>query len=101
MNYKIGDIVRSKAGHDVGYVYIVIAADDMYCFVANGKTRFIDMPKKKKQKHLELIGQIEESLSRYILERSHEFSKESRTGDAKLRSLLKAEGYNNSKINKL
>ena len=42
MNYKIGDIVMSVAGHDKGFYYVVLDVDGEFVLVANGKTRLID-----------------------------------------------------------
>ena len=50
-----GDLVESKVGRDVGKVYVVIKTDCEYAYIANGKERKIQNPKKKKIKHLKLV----------------------------------------------
>ena len=52
MNFIRGTVVCSKAGHDKGSFFAVIAVDDDMAFVADGKTRKISDPKKKKLIHL-------------------------------------------------
>ncbi|MDD6380554.1 MAG: KOW domain-containing RNA-binding protein [Lachnospiraceae bacterium] len=49
---------RSLAGHDKGQVYVVIREDDGFCYLANGTTKTIDSPKKKKYRHLQLIKKM-------------------------------------------
>ena len=50
---KAGDVVRSAAGHDRGGLFVVLGAADADCvLLADGKTRTVEKPKKKKRKHL-------------------------------------------------
>ena len=48
---SIADVVISTAGRDAGELFYVLDADDTYLFLANGKDRTIEKPKKKKRKH--------------------------------------------------
>lgn len=90
MNYKIGDVVRSAAGHDKDSIYIVVAEDGEYVLVANGKTRSADAPKRKKKKHLLYVGRIDELSAEYLYKRSGAFSVQSGTSNSELRKLLKS-----------
>ena len=47
----IADVVISTAGRDAGSLFYVIAADDTWLWLVNGKDRTIEKPKKKKRKH--------------------------------------------------
>lgn len=47
------DVVKSVAGHDSGKLYCVISQKDGFAHIVNGKTRKLDNPKRKKEKHLE------------------------------------------------
>ncbi len=47
-----GDIVWSKAGHDKGGFFVVIKSDKRYCWIADGRSRKLESPKKKNQIHL-------------------------------------------------
>ena len=48
---QISDVVMSTAGRDQGEWFYVIDADPVYLFLANGKDRTIEKPKRKKRKH--------------------------------------------------
>ena len=50
MDIKVGSIVRSIAGHDKGSLLLVVAMEKGYAYVADGKRRKIEKPKKKKTK---------------------------------------------------
>ncbi|MCR4566910.1 MAG: RNA-binding protein [Pseudobutyrivibrio sp.] len=51
-------LAKSKAGHDRNQVYVIIKQEDDYYILANGKTKTIAKPKKKKKIHLQLIKKI-------------------------------------------
>lgn len=51
----IGMLASSKAGHDKGLVYVIIAEDDEYVYLADGKLRTMAKPKKKNKKHIQII----------------------------------------------
>ena len=48
---QIADVVASTAGRDMGKWFYVVNLDDTYLFLANGKDRRIENPKRKKRKH--------------------------------------------------
>lgn len=50
--FKAGDIVLSCAGRDAGRYFVVMRAEDNFCFFADGDLRKIDKMKKKKIKHI-------------------------------------------------
>jgi ribosomal protein L14E/L6E/L27E len=53
---KAGDVVRSVAGHDKGGLFVVLdAVDADFVLYADGKTRTVEKPKKKKRKHLRAV----------------------------------------------
>ncbi len=49
---KIGDIVVSLCGHDIGEWYVVCEVDKNFVYLADGKTKPLQKPKKKKIKHV-------------------------------------------------
>ena len=51
-------LATSKAGHDKKQVFVVTDEDDVYCYLANGTTKTMEKPKKKKKIHLQLIKNI-------------------------------------------
>ncbi len=58
MEVVVGSVVRSIAGHDKGDYFIVLALEDGYAYVADGKLRKAELPKKKKLKHIQKSGKI-------------------------------------------
>ena len=62
----IGRLVVSKVGRDSGKAYIIIDVSDNYLFVANGLTKTIEMPKKKKNKHVMLTDIIDVNIKNSI-----------------------------------
>ena len=51
----IGFLASSKAGHDKDKIYVIIKEDKEYVWLADGKIKTIDNPKKKRKKHIQLI----------------------------------------------
>ncbi len=47
-----GDVVVSLAGRDKGGVFAVVSADEHYVYIANGRARKLEAPKRKQRKHL-------------------------------------------------
>lgn len=59
INLKVGQIVRSKKGRDVGRVFVITEIiDDDYLHLVDGKLRKLDRPKKKKVKHVSIYNDI-------------------------------------------
>jgi len=55
----LGSVVLSRSGRDSGsYFTIVKIIDKEYVMIADGETRKIEKPKKKKIKHLKPNGEV-------------------------------------------
>ena len=54
-NMNISDVVVSTAGHDQDEIFYVIFTDDQFLYLANGKDRTLDKPKRKKRKHVQKV----------------------------------------------
>ena len=52
---NISDVVVSTAGRDQGEWFYVIAEDQIFLTLANGKDRPLDRPKRKKRKHVQKV----------------------------------------------
>ena len=52
---NISDVVVSTQGRDAGQWFYVIAEDPAYLYLANGKDRSLDKPKRKKRKHVQKV----------------------------------------------
>ncbi len=47
-----GMVVKSAAGHDSGRFYLVVEAGAGYAYIADGKVRRLEKPKRKNERHL-------------------------------------------------
>ena len=52
MNIQKGLVVKSTAGRDQGGYYVAVEAEDRFVFIANGKERKLEKPKRKNVKHI-------------------------------------------------
>lgn len=64
---QISDVVMSTAGRDQDEWFYVIDADPVYLFLANGKDRTIEKPKRKKRKHTKKVLRSETRVAGKIL----------------------------------
>lgn len=67
MDLSVGQVVISKAGHDKGDAFIVIALQYDYCLLVDGKRRTLEKPKQKKIKHVQPVNLINADLAKRIL----------------------------------
>lgn len=83
MAVKQFDVALSLAGRDTGSLYVVSQLiDENHCSVIDGKTKPISKPKKKKFKHIKVIGSAASEFEGV-------FEDKSKTNDAKVRKILK------------
>jgi ribosomal protein L14E/L6E/L27E len=54
MVYKTGELVYALAGHDAGTAYLILEDAGDSLKLANGKSRTVNKPKRKKKKHVQL-----------------------------------------------
>jgi len=73
MELIIGRVVENRSGHDQGY-FAVVKIDNGFVYIANGRSRLLEKPKKKNPKHLAPTGTV--------------LDMESITTDKKLRAAL-------------
>ena len=52
MQYREGMIVWSDAGHDQHQFYVVVAVEGGYVYIADGKRRKVEKPKRKNPIHI-------------------------------------------------
>ena len=60
MNIVKGSVVRANAGRDKGGFFVVLELDSVYAYIADGKRRRIEKPKKKKLIHLAPANRVYE-----------------------------------------
>ena len=66
-DFNISDLVISKAGRDKGEHFYVTKLEGEYLFLANGKDRPLDRPKRKKRKHVQKVLRPETRVADKIL----------------------------------
>ena len=66
-DFQISDVVTSIAGRDRGKWFYVVNLDDTYLFLANGKDRRIENPKRKKRKHAAKVLRSETRVAAKLL----------------------------------
>ena len=54
----MNQLAVSLAGHDKDSVYAVVADEGSMVLLADGRTRTLEKPKKKNQKHIRRIGNL-------------------------------------------
>ena len=52
MDVARSDVVRSCAGRDSGQLFFVVELDESYVYLADGKGRRLESPKRKKRRHV-------------------------------------------------
>ena len=57
----------SKAGHDKGSIYVVVREEENYFFVADGKNKLLENPKKKNKKHIQIINKKAAQINRIFI----------------------------------
>ncbi|MDR0821569.1 MAG: KOW domain-containing RNA-binding protein [Oscillospiraceae bacterium] len=55
MLLEAGMLVQSRAGHDKGRFFAVIAVNENFALIADGKEHRLQSPKKKNPKHLAIL----------------------------------------------
>lgn len=66
MEIAKSDIVRSDAGRDKGKLFAVLAVEGEYLLLADGKSRKVELPKRKKRRHVLFVASDESRLSEKI-----------------------------------
>lgn len=62
-----GKFATSKAGHDKGKMYVILANDENYVYLADGIYKTAAAPKKKSLKHIQIVNRtVEQKLLEQI-----------------------------------
>jgi ribosomal protein L14E/L6E/L27E len=67
MDISKSDIVISLAGRDKGKFFFVLETDGEFLVLADGKTRKLENPKRKKRKHISLAARTDSRVAGKIL----------------------------------
>lgn len=85
-NDLIGKVVLSLAGRDKNHLYVVIdQLSDGYMFLSNGSTKTVQMPKKKKLKHIDVLDDVNDEIKVSIMSND-------KGTDLKIKRFLKLKG---------
>ena len=57
MDIAKSNIVKSTAGRDAGKFFFVLETQGDFLLLADGKTRRVENPKRKRLKHVALVGE--------------------------------------------
>lgn len=63
----VSDVVVSTAGRDQGQWFYVIAQDQTYLYLADGKGRSLEKPKRKKRRHVQKVLRSETRVAGKLL----------------------------------
>ncbi|NLG52457.1 MAG: RNA-binding protein [Clostridiales bacterium] len=66
MEIDLGDIVLSLSGRDKKRLFFVLKTQSGFAWLADGRMRKIENPKKKNLKHLKLVSKSESGVSQKI-----------------------------------
>ena len=66
MDIAKSNIVRSDAGRDKGKLFVVLAVEGEYLLLADGKSRKVESPKRKKRRHVLFVSAEETRLAEKI-----------------------------------
>ena len=66
MEIATSNIVRSAAGRDKGKLFVVLAVEGEYLMLADGKSRKVETPKRKKRRHVQFFAAEETRVSEKI-----------------------------------
>ena len=85
---ELGAVATSRAGHDKGRAFVIVGrADSEHVYLADGQTRPIGKPKKKKLRHLHIEPHTAETVRTALMDGQSVL-------DAELRKALAGLGYN-------
>ena len=66
MEIARSNIVRSDAGRDKGKIFVVLSVEGEYLLLADGKSRKVESPKRKKRRHVLFVAEDDTRLSNKI-----------------------------------
>lgn len=52
------EFAKSLSGHDKNQIYLIHKKDERFVYLVNGTTKTLDAPKKKSEKHIQLIKKL-------------------------------------------
>ncbi len=62
------EFAKSLSGHDKNEHYFVLCKEDDFYFLVNGTNRPIEKPKKKNEKHIQIVKKLPEEVKEILKE---------------------------------
>ena len=62
------EFAKSLSGHDKNEHYFVLYKEDAYYFLVNGTNRPIEKPKKKNEKHIQIVKKLPKEVEQILKE---------------------------------
>ena len=70
-----GKLAISKFGHDKDSIYVIIKEEAASVYLADGRLKLVDKPKRKNKKHIQIIKRLPKEITD-ILVQEREFRNE-------------------------
>lgn len=65
------NLAISKSGHDKGSIYVIVKEEaDMY-YLADGKYKTLEKPKKKNKKHIQIIKKLPKEVTEMFIQKEN------------------------------
>lgn len=62
------EFAKSLAGHDKNHIYFLWKKEERFVYLVNGSTHTIEHPKRKNEKHFQIIKNIPENVMEMLKE---------------------------------
>ena len=66
-----GKLALSKFGHDKNHLYVIVREEEEYVFLADGKLKSVEKPKKKNKKHIQIIKALPEPVRKILQDKEN------------------------------
>ena len=60
------EFAKSLSGHDKNQYYFIVKKEDDFFYLVNGKNRPLEKPKKKNEKHIQIIKKLPEEIEQIL-----------------------------------
>jgi len=89
--HLIGRFAVSEAGHDRDTVYVIIAEDEKYLYLSDGRFHTLDKPKRKNRRHVRLMcSRVSGDIQEHLLQKEKLYDHQVRYA---IKHIGKEEGY--------
>ncbi len=66
----VGYMAYSLSGHDKSRLYFIIEENETWVWLADGRVRTLDNPKRKNKKHMQIIKNIDDTMRKSIIDKT-------------------------------